>query len=92
MFDKADTSESGHLSLCDLRAALCRVDPNLDECAVADIMAMLDLDGDRTVSFEEVRSVSAFVEETPLMGEMMMLFLMVVVVVVVGSATGVTKS
>lgn len=55
MFDRADTTSSGRLTLADLKAALCRVDPSLEETAVADIMAMLDLDGAGSVSFEEVR-------------------------------------
>lgn len=55
MFDRADTTKSGRLSLAELKAALCRVDPRLEESAVLDIMTMLDLEAVGSVSFEEVR-------------------------------------
>lgn len=54
MFDRADTTKSGSLSLPELKAALCRVDPLLEESAVIDIMTMLDLEAVGSVSFEEV--------------------------------------
>lgn len=54
MFDRADTTKSGRLTLPDLKAALCRVDPQLDESAMADITMMLDLGETGSVSFEQV--------------------------------------
>lgn len=54
MFDRADTTKSGSLSLAELKAALCRVDPLLEESAVIDMMTMLDLEAVGSVSFEEV--------------------------------------
>lgn len=55
MFDRADTTRSGTLTLDELTAALCRVDPALEESAVSEIMAMLDLEAAGSVSFKEVR-------------------------------------
>lgn len=54
MFDRADTTKSGTLTLAELKTALCRTDPNLEESAVAEIMTMLDVEAIGNVSFEEV--------------------------------------
>lgn len=55
VFDRADTTKSGTLTLDELKAALCRVDPALEESAVVEMMAILDLRAAGSVSFEEVR-------------------------------------
>lgn len=60
VFDRADTTKSGTLSLDELKAALCSVDPLLEEEAVVDMMSMLDLEAVGSVSFEEVKHVSTF--------------------------------
>lgn len=54
MFDRADTTKSGTLTLAELKAAFCRVDPLLPDSAVEEIMSMLDLEAVGSVSFEEV--------------------------------------
>lgn len=54
MFDRVDTTESGTLTLDELKAAFCRVDPLLPHSAVEEIMTMLDLEAVGSVSFEEV--------------------------------------
>ena len=59
MFDRADTTKSGTLTLDELKAALCRVDPALEKSAVSEMMAMLDLEAAGSVSFEEVRGTGA---------------------------------
>ncbi|CAM9702086.1 unnamed protein product [Laminaria digitata] len=57
VFDRADTTKSGTLTLDELKAALCRVDPALEESAVVEMMAMLDLRAAGSVSFEEFLKV-----------------------------------
>lgn len=56
VFDRADTTKSGTLTLAELKAAFCRADPLLPDTAVEEIMAMLDLKAVGSVSFEEVGS------------------------------------
>lgn len=58
VFDRADTTKSGTLTLDELTAALCRVDPALEESAVSEMMGMLDLEAAGSVSFEQVREES----------------------------------
>ncbi|CAN0412797.1 unnamed protein product [Pylaiella littoralis] len=53
VFDRADTTRSGTLSLAELKAALCRADPLLHDSAAEEIMAILDLEATGCVSFEE---------------------------------------
>lgn len=55
VFDRADTTRSGTLTSDELKAALCRVDPALEESAVSEMMAMLDPESAGSVSFKEVR-------------------------------------
>ncbi len=56
VFDRADTTKSGTLTLAELKAAFCRADPLLPDTAVEEIMTMLDLEAVGSVSFEEVGS------------------------------------